>query len=99
MLDLNKQLKSAEQSEREDDLFGSAEDFSEEEEHEELAAENVSLQEEDVEAAAETAAVSGIERPRTSRRRRRTRLRIWALPNFLLTVMPTRLVSVRFFRA
>ena len=71
MLDLNKQLKSAEQSEREDDLFGSAEDFSAGEEREELAAENVSLQEEDVEAAAETAAVSGIERPRTSRRRRR----------------------------
>ena len=41
MLDLNKQLKSAEQNDREDDLFGSAEDFPAAEEREEIAAEDI----------------------------------------------------------
>ena len=45
MLDLNKQLKSAEQNDREDDLFGSAEDFSAAEESVERAGSNVSSRE------------------------------------------------------
>lgn len=69
MLDLNKQLKSAEQNDREDDLFGSAEDFSAAEERVERAGSNVSSRENEAEETADL--VSDNELPRTSRRRRR----------------------------
>ena len=69
MLDLNKQLKSAEQNDREDDLFGSAEDFSAAEEREEIAAEELPVAETEAEDAVEDAVSAG-ERPRSRRRRR-----------------------------
>ena len=68
MLDLNKQLKSAEQNDREDDLFGSAEDFPAAEEREEIAAEDIP------EAGAQDTAeeaVPAVDLPRSGRRRRR----------------------------
>jgi hypothetical protein len=68
MLDLNKQLKSAEQNDREDDLFGSAEDFPAAEEREEFAAEDIP-EAEAQDPAEET--VPAVDLPRSGRRRRR----------------------------